>query len=257
MQKIIKGQNSKNQYGSPNVRFHSVCVDNFFNNPDLIRDFALKQKFIPTENGNWPGERTAELYKINKNLNDLLFAKIFATYFPVRGYQIKFEAADAVFQKIKPFSKEEDSWKNMGWIHADNDWSLAGLIYLTPNFNPNAGTSLFNLKEEFKDTHSDYDRVPMKHKLYTGVDVSYDEYKKALIKNNSKYIEKTNFKNIYNRMIMYDGHEYHGANSFYNTSEVERLTLVYFINGITVEKAPMDVIRGKIDESIESEIAKS
>ena len=255
MQKqVITGQESKNQYYSQNVKFHSVCVDNFFNNPDSIREFALKQEFIPTENGNWPGERTMCLHDIDEDLNNLFFAKVFSTYFPVRGYQIKFEKADAMFQKIKPFSKEKDSWKNMGWIHSDNDWSLAGLIYLTPNFNRDAGTSLFNLKKKYKDTHSDWERVPMKHKLYTGNDVSYDEYKKELIEHNSKFLEKTNFKNIYNRMVMYDGHEYHGANSFYNKDEKERLTLVYFVNGITIEKSPIEVIKGKVDENIENKI---
>ena len=68
--------------------------------------------------------------------------------------------------------------------------------------------------------------------------------------------EKTEFKNIYNRLIAYDGHEYHGAKSFYNNTGDERLTLVFFIDGITIEKSPYEVFKGKIDESIESEIRK-
>ena len=94
----------------------------------------------------------------------------------------------------------------------------------------------------------------MKWKVYTVKDVSYDEYTKALESHNSKFLEKTVFKNIYNRMIMYDGHEYHAANSFYNTNQDERLTLVWFIDGITIEKSPYEVIKGKLDENIESKI---
>ena len=69
-------------------------------------------------------------------------------------------------------------------------------------------------------------------------------------------LSKTEFKNIYNRLIAYDGHEYHGAKSFYNNTGDERLTLVFFIDGITIEKSPYEVFKGKIDESIESEIRK-
>ena len=251
---IVQGTNSRNQYGSINVKFHSVCVDNFFSNPDLIRDFALKQEFFPTEEGNYPGARTHSLHNIDKTLNDLIFAKIFSTYFPVKGYQIKYENTQITFQKIKPFAKKAGSIRDRGWIHVDNDWSLAGLVYLTPNFNTNGGTSLYNLKEEYKNSHSDWERTPMKHKLYTNSKVSYDEYAKALESNNSKFLEKTEFKNIYNRMIMYDGHEYHGANNFYSENKDERLTLVWFIDGITIEKSPYEVIKGKVDESIESKI---
>ena len=250
-----KGKNLRNQYGNPNLKFHSVCVDNFFNNPDLIREFALNQEYFPTD-GRYPGERTSNMWQINKTLSDYLFAKIFSVYFPVRGYQIKFEKADITFQKIKSFSDIENSWKNTGWIHTDNDYSLAGLVYLTPNFNMNGGTSLFNLKKEFSDIHSDYEMTPMKNKLYSGTKISDDEYKNALEKYNSKFEEKTEFKNIYNRLIAYDGHEYHGAKSFYNNTGDERLTLVFFIDGITIEKSPYEVFKGKIDESIESEIRK-
>ena len=252
---IKQGRNLKNQYGNPNLKFHSVCVDDFFNNPDLIREFALNQEYFPTD-GRYPGERTSNMWQINKTLSDYLFAKIFSVYFPVRGYQIKFEKADITFQKIKPFSDVTNSWKNTGWIHTDNDFALAGLVYLTPNFNKNGGTSLFNLKKEFSYTHDDSILTPMKNKLYSGKKISDEEYKNALEKYNSKFEEKTEFKNIYNRLIAYDGHEYHGAKSFYNNTGDERLTLVFFIDGITIEKSPYEVFKGKIDESIESEIRK-
>ena len=252
---IKQGRNLKNQDGNPNLKFHSVCVDDFFNNPDLIREFALNQEYFPTD-GRYPGERTSNMWQINKTLSDYLFAKIFSVYFPVRGYQIKFEKADITFQKIKPFSDVTNSWKNTGWIHTDNDFALAGLVYLTPNFNKNGGTSLFNLKKEFSYTHDDSILTPMKNKLYSGKKISDEEYKNALEKYNSKFEEKTEFKNIYNRLIAYDGHEYHGAKSFYNNTGDERLTLVFFIDGITIEKSPYEVFKGKIDESIESEIRK-
>ena len=253
MAEPIRAKTLKNQYGNPNLKFHSVCVDNFFNNPDLIREFALNQKYFPTD-GRYPGVRTTNLWQINKKLSDYFFAKIFSVYFPVKGFQVKYENAEASFQKIKSFSDTADSCKNTGWIHID-DSALGGLVYLTPNFNKNGGTSLFNLKKQFSD-YNDMEPNVEKNKLFSGEKISDEEYKNALEKNNLKFEEKTEYKNIYNRLIVYDGHEYHGAKSFYNDSNDERLTLVFFIDGITIEMSPYEVFKGKIDKGIENEIKK-
>ena len=38
----------------------AIIVDNFFDYPDLIRNWALSDelKYMADENGTWPGERT-------------------------------------------------------------------------------------------------------------------------------------------------------------------------------------------------------
>ena len=242
-----------NQYGSPNVKFHTVCVDNFFTNPDLIREYALKLRYNTPLDGRYPGKRTQCLSEINKPLYNLIMAKIFSIYYPVNNYEISFKNAGIYFQKVKAFSEDKASLKNKGWIHPDVDCVLAGLVYLTPNYNPEAGTSLYNLKEEYKNVHDDDERQVEKNTFYLNKEISDKDYINALLKNNKRFEIKTIFKNIYNRLIMYSGSEYHKADNFYDNNK-ERLTMVYFINEITVNKAPIDVIKGKIDEGIESEI---
>ena len=48
------------------MNFFPSCVDNFFEDPDKIREFALSLNF--NEDGDYPGYRTKELAKIDQNL---------------------------------------------------------------------------------------------------------------------------------------------------------------------------------------------
>ena len=57
------------------------------------------------------------------------------------------------------------------------------------------------------------------------------EYKKLVNDVEENFEETIKFNNIYNRLIAYDGNDYHKCNSFY-TGQKERLTLVFFVRTI-------------------------
>ena len=54
------------------------------------------------------------------------------------------------FTEIPRYAKDKYDVRNKGWIHQDVDIlgndDLAGLIYLTPDIDPDSGTILYNLK---------------------------------------------------------------------------------------------------------------
>lgn len=214
------------------IKFFSVCVDNFFSNPNLIRNWALKLSYSSDNDGRWPGKRTESLHKLNKDFANILILKIFSTYYNLNIEKIKWKDSHLYFQLIKKFSDDQNSLKNIGWIHQDIDSGLAGVIYLTPNINLESGTSLFNIKENVKIESIDKLQL-QKHLLYKNYDIDETEYSKCLLNNNNNFQEKTNFKNIYNRMICYDAKEFHRANNFFDKN-FDRLTLVFFINDIEV-----------------------
>ena len=89
-----------------------------------------------------------------------------------------------------------------------------------------------------------------KHNLHMGRFVK--DYDERLKEHNNKFKVKTIFKNVYNRMIMYSGSEYHCANNFY--CDNDRLTLAFFIKKLNVKNTPIDVIKGNIDKDIESQL---
>ena len=48
---------------NPNKIFPILCQDDFFDNPDEIREYALSLDYKSDENGHWPGVRTRPLHK--------------------------------------------------------------------------------------------------------------------------------------------------------------------------------------------------
>jgi len=244
----------KNQSDRDEVKFFNVCVDNFFKNPDKIVEFANKLEYYPDKKGAWPGVRSASLHEIDLDLNTSIVSKIFRAHYPGSNNQISWDSSIVCFAKTKSYG---DKILNEGWIHIDYPSVIAGLVYLTPNADLNGGTNVYQLKKEFKNVHSDYVKQKQKHFFYTdSPEYNYDTYKKELRKNNDKFNLVTKFNNVYNRMVLWSGSEYHGANSFDGFENDERLTLLFFINGVGVDcPKPYDYIK-ELDEDIESKISK-
>ena len=51
------------------MRLPLTVVDNFFETPTLVRNFALQQEFFKGDRGNWPGIRTKFLDELDINLS--------------------------------------------------------------------------------------------------------------------------------------------------------------------------------------------
>lgn len=236
-------------------KFYSVCVDNFFENPNLIRNFGLSLPKNPHKGGAWPGERSVELHNIDLGLNTAILLKVFSVYFDLRYENIEWESSSVCFQQVKKYSNNLNDVKNQGWIHQDYDMSFAGVIYLTPNIDPNCGTSLYDLKENEKENFVTYERQYDKHLFYQGEKINEELYKTNYEKHINKFIEKTRFQNIYNRMICYDSKEFHRANSFFNEGD-DRLTIVYFVNNVKIKKSPLERVKDidSFDNVIEERI---
>ena len=203
-----------------NTHFPSICVDNFFSNPDEVRELALKQTYKKAEDGRWPGTRTDSLHLIEPEFFDAFCKKFFSIFFNLEE-EIKWEVK-ANFQIVEPFTNEKNSLKNKGWVHTDDNSLISGVIYLTPGANPNSGTSLYQQIE--KEIPSNVRDVLTKFYL-NNIDINYNE---TIKKNNSSFIKTTTFKNIFNRLIAFEGSTPHGVDTFF-AEELPRLTLVFFV----------------------------
>jgi hypothetical protein len=178
--------------------------------------------------GHWPGKRTKPLHEIDLELHITLFLKVLSCYYDLKHANVEWTQCNAFFQKIEKYDDDE---QNVGWIHKDDGDELAGLIYLTPNANPNTGTSLFSVKPEAADKHVEFTNNPEKMAFYDGNRILKEDYLRALNEHNDMFYETIKFQNVYNRLITYSSDEYHRANSF-NAGDEERLTLVFFMRGI-------------------------
>jgi hypothetical protein len=204
-------------------KFPAICIDDFYPDPTAIRKFALEQEFY-NGTGNWPGKRTEFLHKLNPELFDQFCKKLFSVFYDFGKSNITWNVETA-FHLIDPLAPSKDSPKNKGWIHLDGDISMyAGIVYLTPGADIDAGTSMYRLIN--KDT---VDHTDVKESYYLqGIDKQYDE---TITRHNSSFEETVRFNNVYNRLVAYDSGIYHGINN-YHTGNLPRLTQVFFITEV-------------------------
>jgi len=249
-------------------KFFPVTIDNFFENPDKIRELGLrimesykyKSEDVDKLKGRWPGHRSDWLWKADEELSTMILHRIMSLYYNLDFEKVQWENYKIQFQVMPPFSKDKNNVKNKGWIHRDGPdprdprsidpkeyehvTQLAGLIYLTPDIDIDTGTSLYSMKKD-KTLKDWLDNVEVRHKIYAGNNLPSDEeIEIAWNKHRSCFIEKIKFSNIYNRLIMYDAHEFHAVNNYHTLEDKDdRLTLVYFIGGIRSNKWPLERIR--------------
>ena len=212
--------------------FFSVSVDEFFSNPDEIVEYSNSLQKYPQTSGEWPGVRSDPLCDINPTLNTSILKKIFSCYFG--NENVSCESSSIYFQEIQRFHEHKDDVRNRGWIHSDTNAELAGLIYLSPNIDPDSGTSLFNgvdldSEEAIKISK---ESTKAKEEFYKSGVFDWLSYSKIYNQHENFFIEKTRFQNIYNRMIAYEATEFHRANNFHHEGSNNRLTLVFFISRI-------------------------
>lgn len=214
--------------------FPITCLDNFYKDPDKIREFALSCEYKKHEGSNYPGLRTDQIHLIeNEFFNDFCM-KLFALFYDYDYHLVDWEV-ETYFQKIEPYSNDRKRIVNSGWSHLDEGFVFAGVIYLNPDSNPDSGTSLYKLKDNEYYNLLDYS---LRDKLYAGEEVDIQEYERSLEIHNS-YFEKTlEFKNVYNRMICYDG--WHKENNFVASETEPRLTQVFFVKEVIADGVPVE-----------------
>lgn len=224
--------------------FPTTVVDDFFDNPDRVRELALQQKYDTNRPGIINGLRSKPLTQILPELQEEIREKVLSLFYDLDRDSIDTEIR-SYFHKNVPYHKGD----NMGWIHQDLPTSIiAGLVYLTPNPDPDSGTSIFKKigsvdSDTFKKAHDIkkqfYRDAYFTHEPNTD-DVDYlDEFDYWRSKWDACFEETVNIKNVYNRMVLYDSEEHHAPNKFVE----DRLALVFFITSLKSKTTPIDRLR--------------
>lgn len=199
-----------------------TVIDNFYENPQAIRDFALKQDFVfrheIAENiPVYPGSRTKDLLELDEILYHKICEKFTSVFHNFKHDLIRWSISTS-FQSVT-----EDF--EYGIIHQDHDTVFAGVLFLTPNAPLNSGTSLFKENSSFnqenyiKSLKENDDRFKNNLKINSDYHNMFDE------------IVRVN--NVYNSLIIYEGQHHHAANHFFGkTRETSRLTQVFFVKRV-------------------------
>lgn len=178
-----------------------IIIDDFYNNPHEVRNFALSLPF--DVKGNYPGTRTKSY--LNDGLKD--FIQNFIN--PHAGKVVNWYDRDGLTGSFQLTFAHDRSW-----IHADvyNKW--AGVLYLTPDAPLSGGTALYKYKEtgEYAITQND-DQTQFS---------AYDYTKWELV---------DRIGNKFNRLVLYRGNFFHASLDYFgNTPENARLFQVFFLD---------------------------
>jgi hypothetical protein len=219
-----------------------TCVDNFYSNPDAVREFALSLPYDNEDNkiGFYPGVRTNSLSDIDSDFFNQFLMRFSSVFYNLDDLMKMRLGVYTTFHKIYPYDIK-DSIKNMGWVHTDSPYVISGIIYLNKNPGKNTGTSLYRKKDD-SDFDKEYEKSSYaKRDLYSTDkrDISEEEYKNCLEKNNSMFEETLKVENVYNRMIAFDSDVWHSINSMAVDDEF-RLTQVFFVSSLDLVPFPLE-----------------
>ena len=211
-------------------KFPVTIVDNFYENPELVRDFALSQTFYPS-NGRYPGSRTDLISDLNQNFFNTFCHKVLSLFYDFNTTQLEWNV-ETTFQKIGKMSENKKSKFNEGWVHYDPH-IFSGIIYLSDD---SVGTNIYEPIDP-NDTH-----YPQNEKdiFYSGGNITEEEYSKGIIENNSKFKESIRIDGKFNRLVIFEGGVWHGVPSFY-CEKGERLTQVFFFHKMNALHTPVNI----------------
>jgi hypothetical protein len=176
-----------------------IIVDNFYVNPDNVRNFALSQEF--SVKGNYPGARTKPFIT-----NDVKEAIEHNMQFACKITDCLNHNPDAAYSGAFQITTAQDRT----WIHADHHNMWAGVCYLTPDAPCSGGTGLYRHKATGQHALIDQDHE------------GYDYTKWELF---------DRIGNKYNRLIIYPGKLFHASLDYFgNNNQNGRLFQTFFFN---------------------------
>ena len=204
-----------------------TVVENFYENPDTVRTFALSQKYqfrhqIKNAGYVFPGCRTKDLSVINKPLFEKVSTKIISLFHNAEHDYMQW-AITTSFQSVS-------ADYGRGVIHTDSNTIFAAVLYLSPDAPLDAGTSIFKPNNSFDEEKYEYSLKENDKRFDEGklvMDTSY----------HTMFDEIVRVNNVYNTLILYEGRHYHAANRFFGkTLKDSRLAQVFFVSKIDAQK---------------------
>jgi hypothetical protein len=185
------------------MKVNLIVADDFYDNPDDVRNFALSQEFAVR--GNYPGLRTRSF--LNESHKEVISSLVSHAGGGVTDWLLD-ETGDGYTGAFQICTAEDRTW-----IHSDYNNMWAGVCYLTPDAPLSAGTALYRHKES-------KDRASIDNKDH-GEDAR--DYTKWEI------VDKVG--NIYNRLILYPGKLFHASIDYFGNNLYNgRLFQTFFFN---------------------------
>jgi hypothetical protein len=191
------------------MRLNTLIIDDFYQNVDDVREFALSQEF--GVRGNYPGQRTISFANdgIRDYINNLIR--------PTAG-EITYWSTDD-YNGAYQYTTSRDR----SWIHADSNTSWAGIVYLTPDAPLSGGTGLFRHKKTQLSSVPRLNDNTIDDSLLSEIYVDSQDI--------TKWELTDRLANKYNRLVLYRGDLFHMSLDYFGTDMYDgRLFQTFFFS---------------------------
>ena len=184
-------------------------IDNFYNDPNETREFALNQEFdVP---GNYPGRRTKAFF--NQSVYDVIQNVVFNAGGNITRWDM--DQYTGAFQYTTS--------RDRSWIHADQTTTWAAVCYLTPNAPLSSGTGLFRhiptgMESAPKNMDGTYD-----YDLLDKINLDSQDM--------TKWELTDRLANKFNRLVIYKGDFFHMSLDYFGQDKFDgRLFQTFFFD---------------------------
>tara|TARA_X000000368_G_scaffold365658_1_gene312018 strand:+ start:910 stop:1521 length:612 start_codon:yes stop_codon:yes gene_type:complete len=200
------------------IRRNLIIIDDFLQNPDAVREYALEQEFEFFGGKNWPGRDSVKSHGQ---------VEMTAACSAVVGEQLVIKPEN----KCSYFRHTQRGQHGRQHIHFDPNPGLiwAGVLYLTPTVHPTGGTKFW------KHTATGWEKSPTNEE---GAQYGIKSYEDMLNFFNtegtdkSKWTELDNVAFKYNRLVMFSPSLWHSNGDLFGTThEDARLVQLFFFHG--------------------------
>ena len=197
-------------------------IDNFYSNPDAVRDYALSLPYRKDVAGYHFWRTTPRLnYNIIPLLEKYIGNKILLDHFWTKHPVDEYIEMNMSFYKV--INNPNEDYVRATHIHHDLA-HYSGIVYLSPDLPPNVGTQLWRHKssgDEFAFGNTGYNVGEQ------GVDTRGDDEPK-------ENFEKTDYMAYkYNRLVLFRGTLWHSAAHTNDMPDGERLNQFFYFNIVT------------------------
>lgn len=185
------------------MRTNLIVVDDFYNNPDETRAFALAQEF--GVKGNYPGFRTRSF--LNDGVKDTINRILSGVSGQVTSWLLDAnnDGYTGAFQLCTSGDRT--------WIHTDQYNTWAGVLYLTPNAPVTGGTALYKHKVSGE-------RCLVDNSLHQKDSYDYTQW---------EIVDRIG--NVFNRLVLFRGDMYHASVDYFGSDmQTGRLFQTFFFN---------------------------
>ncbi len=191
---------------SPSIGSTCWAVDNFYQNPDEIRKFALEQSYVEGGFGRgFIGRRTEQQFLfpgLKERFEEIMGRKI--SKWEEHGMNGRFQVA----------------WSGEPLVYHCDSQKWAGMLYLTPDAPYSCGTTLYAHKQTRARTYYN-----------SGWDAAWKDVP------GDCHLDGTHFEpvdvlgNVYNRLVIFDASAIHSASQYFGTvMDNARLWQMFFFD---------------------------